>query len=71
MKNNKFSVAKKESDKIFQHLLNLTSYFITNFSTIDEDIRKIGAVAFGIPVDVVNATRFLVMAKYNEHLSNK
>jgi hypothetical protein len=41
MKNNKFSVAKKESDKIFQHLLNLTSYFITNFSTIDEDIRKV------------------------------
>jgi hypothetical protein len=41
MKNNKFSVAKKETDKVFQHLLNLTGYFITNFSNIDEDIRKV------------------------------
>jgi hypothetical protein len=31
---------------------------------------KIGAVAYGIPMDVVRATRILVMAKYREHLSD-
>jgi hypothetical protein len=37
---------------------------------MSSEIRRIGAVAYGIPMDVVRATRILVMAKYPEHLTD-